>query len=173
MIDFAGNAPKPESPAQVALSFGSNLGDKGANIRNAVARLDADPRIKIVALSRLYRTAPWGKTDQDWFVNACALATTTLAPRALLAHVKALEVEIGRTPGERWGPRVIDIDILIYDGVALTADDLKLPHPEMLNRAFVLVPLAEIAPDRIVAGLRIDEAARRLGAAAAEVTPLE
>ena len=114
------------------------------------ARSASEPGIELAAVSRLYRTAPWGKTDQDWFVNACALAWTTLAPEALLDRVKALEVELGRKPGERWGPRVIDIDIIAYDDVALyTTGRLTLPHPELFNRAFVLVPLAEIAPERL------------------------
>ena len=141
-------------------------------MRKALRALGAEPEIALLAVSRLYRTAPWGKTDQDWFVNACALALTSLAPQRLLQRLKALEVELGRAPTERWGPRVIDIDILAYDDLSLAQDGLTLPHPEMFNRAFVLIPLAEIAPDLVVGGRRVGEAAERLAGAAEDVTPL-
>ncbi len=132
-----------------------------------------EPGIELTAVSRFYRTPPWGKTDQDWFLNACALGRTTLKPEALLERVKRLEVELGREPTERWGPRVIDIDLIAYGDLALKTERLTLPHPELFNRAFVLVPLAEIAPGLVVAGVRIGEAAARLGADAAEVLPLD
>jgi 2-amino-4-hydroxy-6-hydroxymethyldihydropteridine diphosphokinase len=141
-------------------------------LRRALRALGAEPEIALLAVSRLYRTEPWGKTDQDWFVNACALALTSLAPERLLERLKALEVELGRTPTERWGPRVIDIDILAYGDLSLCQDGLTLPHPEMFNRAFVLIPLAEIAPDLVVGGRRVGAAAERLAGATEEVTPL-
>ena len=137
------------------------------------AAIAGEPGIELTAVSRLYRTAPWGKTDQDWFVNACALGRTSLKPEALLERVKRLEVELGRDARERWGPRVIDIDLIAYDDVSLKTERLTLPHPELFNRAFVLVPLAEIAPDLVIAGVRVGEAAARLGAEAAEVVPLD
>jgi 2-amino-4-hydroxy-6-hydroxymethyldihydropteridine diphosphokinase len=137
--------------ADVLLGLGGNVGDPAATIAAALARLD-DAGVRIVARSSLYRTAPWGKTDQPAFVNACARARTELSPRALLDRILAVEADLGRERGERWGPRTIDIDILDYAGLALDEPGLTLPHPRLAERAFVLVPLAEIAPDHVVAG---------------------
>ncbi len=146
---------------------------RSLSLRQALRALASEPGIELTAVSRFYRTPPWGKTDQDWFVNACALARTSLKPEALLDRVKRLEVELGRKPAERWGPRVIDIDLIAYGDVTLKTGRLTLPHPELFNRAFVLVPLAEIAPDLIIAGSRVGEAAARLQTDASEVTPLD
>jgi dihydropteroate synthase len=165
--------PRRDKRASVLFALGGNVGDKAGTMRRALRALGNEPGVELTAVSRLYRTAPWGKTDQDWFVNACALARTDLAPTALLDRVKALEVELGREPGERWGPRVIDIDIIAYDDLALRAPRLTLPHPEVFNRAFVLVPLAEIAPERVIGGRRVSEAAANLNAEASEVVPLD
>ena len=159
--------------ASVVFALGGNVGDKAGALRRALDALRNEPGIELVAASRLYRTPPWGKTDQESFVNACALALTSLAPDVLLERVKRLEVELGRVPAERWGPRVIDIDILAYDDVALSTDRLTLPHPELFNRAFVLVPLAEIAPDLAIGGRRVGDAAARLGAEADAIVPLD
>jgi 2-amino-4-hydroxy-6-hydroxymethyldihydropteridine diphosphokinase len=137
--------------ADVLLGLGGNVGDPAATIAAALARLD-EAGVRIVARSSLYRTPPWGKTDQPAFVNACALARTELSPRSLLDRILTIELALGRTRGERWGPRTIDIDILDYDGLALDEPGLTLPHPRLAERAFVLVPLAEIAPDHVVAG---------------------
>ena len=164
---------KVDGQACVVLALGSNVGDKTASLRRALRAIAAEQGIELTAVSRLYRTAPWGKTDQDWFVNACALARTSLKPEALLDRVKRLEVELGREPAERWGPRVIDIDLIAYDDVTLKAERLTLPHPELFNRAFVLVPLAEIAPDLVIAGVRVGDAAASLGTEAAEIVPLD
>ena len=175
----AAAAPAPtegsenDGRARVVLALGSNIGDKIANLRRALRAIAAEPGVELTAVSQFYRTPPWGKTDQDWFLNACALGRTSLEPEALLERVKRLEVELGREPTERWGPRVIDIDLIAYDDIALKTERLILPHPELFNRAFVLVPLAEIAPDLMIAGVRISEAAARLGAEAAEVLPLD
>jgi dihydropteroate synthase len=163
--------PKDDGKARVVLALGGNVGDKVTSLRRALRAIAAEPGIELTAVSRLYRTAPWGKTDQDWFVNACALARTNLKPEALLDRVKKLEVELGREPGERWGPRVIDIDLIAYGDVALKTERLTLPHPELFNRAFVLAPLAEIAPDLVIGGVRVGEAASRFGAE--EVWPLD
>ena len=165
--------PKDDGRARIVLALGGNVGDKTASLRRALRALAGEPGIELGAVSRFYRTAPWGKTDQDWFVNACALALTRLAPEALLARMKALEVELGRVSTERWGPRVIDIDLIAYGDVELKSERLTLPHPELFNRAFVLVPLAEIAPNLVIAGVRVGDAAARLGAESAEVTPLD
>jgi 2-amino-4-hydroxy-6-hydroxymethyldihydropteridine diphosphokinase len=99
---------------------------------------------KVAARSRLYRTKPWGRVDQPDFCNAAAIVETQLAPRELLERLKALERRLGRKPSERWGPRAIDFDILFYDDMSLDEPGLQLPHPRLLERAFVLVPLAEI-----------------------------
>ena len=164
---------KDDGKARVVFALGGNVGDKAKSLRRALRAIAREPGIELTAVSRFYRTPPWGKTDQDWFLNACALGRTNLKPEALLERVKRLEVELGREPTERWGPRVIDIDLIAYGDIALKTERLTLPHPELFNRAFVLVPLAEIAPDLLVAGVRIGEAAAGLGAEAAEVLPLD
>jgi len=175
----AGAAPPPATEAErggqarVVLALGSNVGDKVQSLRRALRAINDEPGIELTTVSRFYRTAPWGKTDQDWFVNACALGRTALKPAALLERVKALEVVLGREPAERWGPRVIDIDLIAYDDVELKTERLTLPHPELFNRAFVLVPLAEIAPDLMIGGLRVGAAAARLGAEAKEIVALD
>ena len=147
--------------------------DVAEHRRRALAPLDDEPGIALVAVSRFYRTPPWGKTDQDWFVNACALARTDLKPEALLDRVKAIETALGRSPAERWGPRLIDLDIIAYDDLAMQSERLTVPHPEALDRAFALVPLAEIAPDRVIGGRRVGDAAASLGAATEGVIPLD
>jgi 2-amino-4-hydroxy-6-hydroxymethyldihydropteridine diphosphokinase len=136
---------------EVLLGFGGNLGDPVAAIETALARLDASG-VAILARSAFYRTPPWGPVAQPDFINLCALAETALRPRALLALTQATEREFGREPGPRWGPRALDIDILDYGGIRVEEPDLVLPHPRLFQRAFVLVPLAEVAPERILAG---------------------
>lgn len=143
----------------IGLGLGGNIGDPAANIAAAVDLLRARPDLRIEALSTLYRTVPWGPVAQPDFANACALGATVLAPRALLAEIKTIEVAIGRSEGERWGPRLIDIDILFYEGVDLKTPELAIPHRGLFERAFVLVPLAEIAPDLVIGGRRVGEAA--------------
>ena len=147
---------------EVGLSLGSNVGDKAANIGEAMRRLALGGQVRVKAMSALYRTAPWGKVDQDFFANAAALVTTSLPPLELLALAKRVEAEMGRVKTEHWGPRLIDIDLLFYGDVVLDTPQLKLPHIEMFNRAFVLVPLAEIAGDRRIAGRLVGEAARAM-----------
>lgn len=151
--------------AEAALSLGSNIGDKAANIRTAIGRLGGSDDLRVVRQSSLYKTAPWGDTDQDWFVNACVLVSTSLWPAALLARCLDIEREGGRArlKNRRWGPRVIDIDLLFYEDVTSDAPELILPHPRMLVRSFVLVPLAEIAPHRAISGVRIMDAAALIG----------
>lgn len=149
---------------EIGIGFGSNIGDKAGHIRQAAALLQRDGTVTGMNMSALYRTAPWGHvTDQDWFVNACAVGMTALPPRDLLARFKAIERSLGRTRTVRWGPRVIDIDLLFYGDLALASPRLTLPHKELMRRAFVLVPLAEIAPDRMVGGISVRDAATRLG----------
>ncbi len=166
-------APNDDGRARIVLALGGNVGDKALSLRRALRAIASEPGVELTAVSRLYRTAPWGKTDQDWFVNACALGLTRLPPETLLERMKALEIELGRVSTERWGPRVIDIDLIAYGEISLKSEKLTLPHPELFNRAFVLAPLAEIAPDLVIAGVRVSDAAARLGAEAAEITPLD
>jgi 2-amino-4-hydroxy-6-hydroxymethyldihydropteridine diphosphokinase len=136
---------------EILLGFGGNIGDVRATIQAALSHLDQSG-VSIEQRSSFYRTQPWGPVPQADFVNACAAGRTDLAPRALLALTQHIEHELGREAGVRWGPRAIDIDILDYDGLAVRSSGLTLPHPRLTERAFVLVPLAEIAPDRIFAG---------------------
>ena len=147
---------------KVGLSLGSNIGDKAANILRAMQLLAADRQVRVVKMSQLYRTAPWGPVAQDFFANACALVTTRLAPLDLLAHAKAVEAAMGREQTERWGPRLIDIDLLFYSDLTLHDQRLALPHPELFNRAFVLVPLAAIAPGLQIGGQSVAQAAKAM-----------
>jgi len=124
------------------VAVGANLGDPAANVGRALDLLGELGTV--AARSSLYRTKPWGKEDQPWFVNAVALLETALEPPALLERLRALERRLGRVPGERWGPRIIDLDLLAYDDMESGDETLRLPHPHLSERAFVLVPLAEI-----------------------------
>jgi len=124
------------------VGIGSNLGDSPARVRDAIAALASLGSVR--AQSSLYRSAPWGKADQPAFVNAVVRLDTGLTPLALLDALKAIERRLGRTPGERWGPRAIDLDILTYDDERVELAALRVPHPHLYERAFVLVPLAEI-----------------------------
>jgi 2-amino-4-hydroxy-6-hydroxymethyldihydropteridine diphosphokinase len=130
------------NPHRAYVGLGSNDGDAIANVTRGFDALD---RIgSVVHRSSLYRTLPWGKTDQPEFVNAVVLLETPLTPRELLDALKTAEKRLGRMPAERWGPRVIDFDILTYDDLEIDEPGLRVPHPRMRERAFVLVPLAEI-----------------------------
>ena len=151
------------SRIEVGVSLGSNIGDKAAHIRAAVAALGNDGVLADLTVSSLYRTAPWGHVvEQDWFVNACAFGFTSLAPTDLLSRCKIIEKRLGRTATVRWGPRVIDIDLLYYGDLTLDTPGLTIPHKDMLQRAFVLVPLAEIRPEQIIGGTTVARAARAL-----------
>lgn len=143
----------PQPRFDAILGLGSNIGDKPAAIAEALRRLEADPDIAVVARSRLYRTPPWGVTDQDDFANACAGIATKLAPHALLARCQAIENAMGRVRTRHWGPRAIDVDILLMGDTRLDEPDLVIPHPRISERAFVLAPLAEIAPQLVILGL--------------------
>ena len=128
------------------VGLGSNLGDKASNIRKALDMLNTDG-VSVLAESSFYETEPEGYEDQDWFINAVAQIETNLSPDELLKLFKGIEKAIGRTKTIRWGPREIDLDLLLYDQVCLSSPDLVIPHPRMHLRAFVLVPLAEIGAD--------------------------
>jgi 2-amino-4-hydroxy-6-hydroxymethyldihydropteridine diphosphokinase len=144
------------------LGLGSNLGDKRAMLTEALARLDATPGIRVTARSRFYRTPPWGDTNQDWFLNAAAALDTTLLPAELLAACLSVERQLGRVRERKWGPRSIDIDVLAYGQEAVDDPDLVLPHPFVLQRAFVLKPLADIAPDLAIGGTSVRDALAQL-----------
>jgi 2-amino-4-hydroxy-6-hydroxymethyldihydropteridine diphosphokinase len=159
--------------AVVYLGLGSNLGDRTQYLVCACAMLHQQAALTVQAVSSLYHTAPVGFTDQAWFLNAVARVHTTLSPQVLLSVTQATERHLGRTPGRRWGPRVIDIDILLYDALTLHTPALTIPHAALHKRAFVLVPLHELAPDLqlpsgvwvhdLVAALPNDGGVQRLG----------
>jgi 2-amino-4-hydroxy-6-hydroxymethyldihydropteridine diphosphokinase len=128
------------------LGLGSNLGDREENIRRACQELGAHPKISVERLSSLYETAPVGVTDQPDFLNAAVAVRTSLPPEELLAVLLATEAGLGRTRNARWGPRVIDIDLLVYGDETIDRPNLTVPHPRLHERAFALIPLAEIAP---------------------------
>ncbi|WP_084420730.1 2-amino-4-hydroxy-6-hydroxymethyldihydropteridine diphosphokinase [Henriciella litoralis] len=142
---------------KAALGFGSNLGDRIGMIEAAIAALRDEPGIEVLSLSPAYSTPPWGLEDQPDFINSCALIETSLEPEALLSVCKGVEKALGRQAGVRWGPRLIDVDVLWMDGVALRSPTLTLPHPRILERAFVLVPLAKILPDLMIEGRTITQ----------------
>lgn len=129
------------------LSLGANLGDPVSAINQAIRRLDDHPEIRVTRQSGRYRTAPVGPISQDDFVNTAVEIESSLAPDALLTVCKSIELDIGRIPGTHWGPRIIDIDLLMVGDLTIRTDKLVLPHPEMWLRAFVLAPLSELRPD--------------------------
>lgn len=131
----------------VFLGIGSNLSDRKGNLQKAIAGLQRNLQVK--QISKIYETQPWGFTDQPAFLNQALSAETEFEPFELLTEIKAIEKEVGRTPTFRYGPRVIDIDILFYDDLILNEEALTIPHPMLAERAFVLVPLDEIAPQFI------------------------
>ena len=156
--------------ADVLIGLGGNLGEVPAAIAEAVRQL-GERGVAILARSRLYRTTPWGPVAQPDFVNGCALGRTTLTPDQLLAVTQGVERDLGRQAGPRWGPRPIDLDILAYDDVVSRAPSLTLPHPRLTERAFVLVPLAEIAPRWVIDGRPVTAWRDRAGRDG--VTPLD
>jgi 2-amino-4-hydroxy-6-hydroxymethyldihydropteridine diphosphokinase len=135
----------PDAHATIYLALGSNLGDRAANLEQARAALTA--QVKLTAISPIYETEPWGISEQPHFLNQVVAGQTQLAPEALLTFLKTLERNLGRTDGIRYGPRQIDLDMLFYNQLVLKTPSLTLPHPELHKREFVLVPLADIAPD--------------------------
>jgi 2-amino-4-hydroxy-6-hydroxymethyldihydropteridine diphosphokinase len=162
-----------QSSAEVLLTLGGNIGDVRATFERAIAMLCGDGAVRLLARSSDYRTPPWGVADQPAFINAAIIVATSLKPHALLARAQGIERTLGRDRASerRWGPRPIDIDILAYDDVTLRKPDLTLPHPHLFERAFVLVPLAEIASDRVVDGRRIADALAALDVGGIEKLP--
>lgn len=131
--------------SQIYLSLGTNLGDRPLNLQRALASLQRG--VQFTAVSNVYETEPWGVADQPPFLNICAAGKTRLSPQELLQLCQSVETQVGRRPTYKWGPRLIDIDILFYDDQIIDDDSLTIPHPFVGERAFVLAPLADIAPD--------------------------
>jgi 2-amino-4-hydroxy-6-hydroxymethyldihydropteridine diphosphokinase len=149
------------------LGLGGNVGDVRATLDEAVALFADGKTVTLTARSSDYLTPPWGVEDQPPFINLAIAVETTLSPRDLLTRALNVERALGRdrTFAERWGPRPVDIDLLAYDDLSIDEPGLTLPHPRLFERAFVLVPLAEIAPDRLIAGKRIGDARAAIDAA--------
>jgi 2-amino-4-hydroxy-6-hydroxymethyldihydropteridine diphosphokinase len=143
--------------AEALIALGGNIGDARSSISRAITAFCDGEVVRLLLRSSDYRTPPWGILDQPAFVNACLLVATELTPSDLLARAHDIERGFGRNREheQRNGPRVVDIDLLSYDDVEIDDGHLTLPHPRLTERAFVLVPLAEIVPDRIVAGERV------------------
>ncbi|MCI0896731.1 MAG: 2-amino-4-hydroxy-6-hydroxymethyldihydropteridine diphosphokinase [Chloroflexi bacterium] len=131
------------------LGLGTNLGDREQNLVQAVNALNAGPELAVLRTSGIYETAPWGLTNQPDFLNTAAEISTTLSPRQLLDRIKDLEHQLGREAGPRFGPRLIDIDILLFGDLVVDEPDLRIPHASLHLRAFALVPLAELTPNSV------------------------
>lgn len=140
---------------EVLIGLGGNIGEPLEAMRSALQTLDRHPKCKVERVSSVWKTPPWGVTDQPDFLNACASISTTLEPRAFLDLCLLIEKDLKRIRDQRWGPRSIDIDILFFGDRMISEEGLHVPHPRIPDRAFVLVPLAEIAPDAKLAGTRV------------------
>ena len=159
--------------ADVLIALGGNVGDVRVTFQKAIANICGMTQAALLARSSDYSTPPWGEEDQVRFVNACIEIDTSLDPHALLFTLHRIEKKFGRDrPNEkRWGPRPLDLDLIAYDDVLIQKPELTLPHPRLFERAFVLVPLAEIAPDRLIAGQRVAAALARLSTEGIERLP--
>ena len=155
----------------VLLGLGANIGDRAATLEAAVEALE--PWVDLAAVSRIYETAPMYVADQPAFLNMAACGSTVLSAASLLDAIKGLETHLGRVPSDRYGPRAVDIDILLYDDLVMAGPRLSIPHPRMAERPFVLVPAAEIAGDwtHPQIGASVAEMLAALGPTEAEVWP--
>jgi 2-amino-4-hydroxy-6-hydroxymethyldihydropteridine diphosphokinase len=149
---------------EALVAFGGNVGDVRDTIDRAIARLCDGTTTRLLARSSDYETPPWGVTDQPPFVNCVISVETAVMPHDLLKRAQVIEVALGRDRAKetRWGPRTIDIDLLTYADLALETPELTLPHPRLFERAFMLLPLADLGPDRVIAGRRIKDALTRV-----------
>ena len=159
--------------AEAFIALGGNVGDVRATFDRAIAIMCDSGGVRIAARSSDYRTPPWGVTDQPPFINAVIAVSTTLGPHAMLTRAQACERSLGRDRAkeQHWGSRPIDLDILAYDDLVLNDATLTLPHPRLFERAFVLVPLAEIAPDRVIASIRVSGAVKQVDVGGIEKLP--
>lgn len=159
--------------ASVLIALGGNVGDVRATFAKAVPMICGMTQAALVARSSDYATPPWGDEQQDRFINACVEIDTDLDPHALLFVLHRVETKFGRDRNteRRWGPRPLDLDIIAYDDARLATPDLTLPHPRLFERAFVLVPLAEIAPTRRIGGRTPEQALRELDTTGIERLP--
>jgi 2-amino-4-hydroxy-6-hydroxymethyldihydropteridine diphosphokinase len=146
--------------ANAIIALGGNVGDVRATFKKAVSNICGMAQAALLSRSSDYATPPWGNENQPRFINACIEIETSLDPHALLFTLHKVEQKFGRDRANerRWGPRSLDLALIAYDDVTLKRPELTLPHPRLFERAFVLVPLAEIAPERVIAGRRIKEA---------------
>jgi len=158
---------------EALLAFGGNVGDVRNTIERAIAALCDGTNVRLIARSSDYRTPPWGVAEQPPFINGAIVAATDLSPHELLRRAQEIERAFGRDRAreQRFGPRTLDIDLIAYDDVALDTPKLTLPHPRLFERAFVLVPLAEIAPQRRIAGVRVRDALAKLDQTGIEKLP--
>ena len=159
--------------AEALVALGGNVGDARATLDKAVALFCDGADVRLLARSSDYRTPPWGDKEQPPFINLCIAVTTGLTPQALLDRAQQVERALGRdrAKARRWGPRTADLDILAYDDLILNEPALTLPHPRLFERAFVLAPLAEIAPERMIAGIRVRDALARVDTTGIERLP--
>ncbi|TPQ31437.1 2-amino-4-hydroxy-6-hydroxymethyldihydropteridine diphosphokinase [Bradyrhizobium guangdongense] len=159
--------------ASALIALGGNVGDVRATFQKAIAHVCGMAQAALVARSSDYTTPPWGDEDQAPFINACIEIDTALDPHALLFVMQKVEQRFGRirTKDRQWGPRTLDLDLIAYDDISLQKPDLTLPHPRLFERAFVLVPLAEIAPDRLIGGRRVRDALASVSAQGIERLP--
>ena len=143
------------APTVALIGLGGNLGDAVATVRGAFQELDALPHTRLLRASKLYRSPAWGRTDQPDFINAVAMVETTLGARELLDAMLGIEHDAGRErhADERWGPRTLDLDLLLYGDAVIDEPGLHVPHPHLHERSFALVPLVEIAPDAMIPGI--------------------
>jgi len=159
--------------ADVLIALGGNVGDVRATFEKAIASICGMAQAALLARSSDYATPPWGDEQQPRFINACIEIETSLDPHALLFTLQKVEKKFGRDRASeiRWGPRTLDLDLIAYDDVSIQKPELTLPHPRLFERAFVLVPLAEIAPERVIAGRSIAVALSKLSTAGIERLP--
>jgi len=159
--------------ASALIALGGNVGDVRATFKAAIIDICAQAQARLLARSSDYATPPWGEEQQPPFVNACIEIETVLDPHALLRVLHAVETRHGRDRARetRWGPRPLDLDLIAYDDLVLQEPDFTLPHPQLFGRAFVLAPLAEIAPDRLIAGRRVRDALAQVDASGIEKLP--
>ena len=159
--------------ADVLIGLGGNVGKVRATFQKAIANICGMTQAALLARSSDYATPPWGDQQQARFINACIEIETDLDPHALLFTLHKIESKFGRdrTKEKRWGPRTLDLDLLAYDDVAMQKPELTLPHPRLFERAFVLVPLVEIASDRIIAGRGVAAALAQLSSQGIERLP--